>query len=74
MWTELAKDLVIKEAIVEMDYRYEETENFFYVIEYLQYVSQARHVQQPTTNNQYRKMSSDWSSFLKRYAANAKSA
>ena len=38
MWTELTKDLVIKEAIDEMGYDYEETDNFFYVIEYLRYV------------------------------------
>jgi len=50
MWTELAKDLVIKEAIIEMDYRYEETDNFFYVIEYLQYVSQIHYSWQITTN------------------------
>ena len=39
MWTEVTKDLVIKEAIEEMGYEYEETEEFFYVIEYLRYVS-----------------------------------
>ena len=39
MWTEVTKDLVIKEAIDEMGYEYEETDRFFYVIEYLQYVS-----------------------------------
>jgi len=39
MWTEITKDLVIKEAIDEMGYEYEETDDFFYVIEYLRYVS-----------------------------------
>jgi hypothetical protein len=39
MWTEVTKDLVIKEAVEEMGYEYEETEEFFYVIEYLRYVS-----------------------------------
>lgn len=39
MWTEITKDLVIKEAIDEMGYEYEETDEFFYVIEYLRYVS-----------------------------------
>ena len=39
MWTEITKDLVIKEAIEEMGYSYEETDEFFYVIEYLRYVS-----------------------------------
>ncbi|KAK4542507.1 hypothetical protein LTR36_006759 [Oleoguttula mirabilis] len=37
MWTEITKDLVIKEAIDEMGYSYEETDDFFYVIEYLKY-------------------------------------
>lgn len=39
MWTEVTKDLVIKEAVEELGYEYEETEEFFYVIEYLRYVS-----------------------------------
>ena len=39
MWTEITKDLVVKEAIEEMGYDYEETEVFFYVMVYLQYVS-----------------------------------
>ena len=39
MWTEITKDLVIKEAIEERGYEYEETDDFFYVIEYLKYVS-----------------------------------
>lgn len=39
MWTEVTKDLVIKEAIDEMGYDYEETDEHFYVIEYLKYVS-----------------------------------
>jgi hypothetical protein len=41
MWTEITKDLVIKEAIDEKGYEYEETDEFFYVIEYLRYVSLA---------------------------------
>jgi hypothetical protein len=39
MWTEITKDLVVREAIEELGYDYEETEYFFYVIQYLQYVS-----------------------------------
>jgi hypothetical protein len=39
MWTEVTKDLVIKEAIEEKGYEYEETDGFYYVMEYLQYVS-----------------------------------
>ena len=38
MWTEVTKDLVIEEAIREMGYEYEETENFYYIIAYLRYV------------------------------------
>ncbi|KAF1988704.1 hypothetical protein K402DRAFT_328148 [Aulographum hederae CBS 113979] len=37
MWTEVTKDLVIKEAIEAMGYGYEETDDFFYVMEYLRY-------------------------------------
>lgn len=39
MWTEITKDLVLKEAIDSMGYDYEETDYFFYVMEYLKYVS-----------------------------------
>ena len=38
MWTEITKDLVVKEAITGCGYDYEETELFFYVMEYLRYV------------------------------------
>lgn len=39
MWTEITKDLVIREAIEELGYEYEETDQFFYVMDYLKYVS-----------------------------------
>jgi hypothetical protein len=39
MWTEITKDLITHEAIEELGYEYEETEFFFYVMEYLRYVS-----------------------------------
>jgi hypothetical protein len=39
LWTEITKDLVVKEAIVEMGYEYEETDDFYYIIAYLRYVS-----------------------------------
>ena len=42
MWTEITKDLVIKEAIEESGYDFEETEFFFYVMSYLRYVSGIR--------------------------------
>lgn len=38
MWTEITKDLIIREAIEELGYDYEETEFFFYVFQYLKYV------------------------------------
>ncbi|KAH8661937.1 hypothetical protein BX600DRAFT_437371 [Xylariales sp. PMI_506] len=37
MWTEITKDLVVREAIEQLGYEYEETEWFFYVMEYLRY-------------------------------------
>ncbi|KAM0464781.1 hypothetical protein ACHAPV_002617 [Trichoderma viride] len=37
MWTEITKDLVIREAIEELGYEYEETDMFFYVMDYLKY-------------------------------------
>ncbi|WPH05041.1 Hypothetical protein R9X50_00794000 [Acrodontium crateriforme] len=45
MWTEITKDLVLKEAIVEMGYSFEETDQFFYVVEYLRYEDVLRLVQ-----------------------------
>lgn len=39
MWTEITKDLVSEEAIKEVGYEFEETEEFYYVMEYLRYVS-----------------------------------
>ncbi|KAI1496615.1 hypothetical protein F5X99DRAFT_62617 [Biscogniauxia marginata] len=37
MWTEITKDLVVREAIERLGYEYEETEWFFYVMQYLRY-------------------------------------
>jgi len=39
MWTEITKDLVLREAIEQMGYEYEETEFFYYIMQYLRYVS-----------------------------------
>ncbi|KAK1751178.1 hypothetical protein QBC47DRAFT_392378 [Echria macrotheca] len=39
MWTEITKDLVTVEAIHQMGYIYEETDYYFYIMEYLTYVS-----------------------------------
>ena len=41
MWTEITKDLVSREAIDYMGYHYEETADFFYIMEYMRYVSAA---------------------------------
>lgn len=64
MWTEVTKDLVIKEAIDEMGYECEETDEHFYIIEYLKYVSRSNHPQvteyQQLANNCFRKMFSAW--------------
>ena len=38
LWTEITKDLVVKEAIKEMGYEFEETEDFYYVFKFLGYV------------------------------------
>lgn len=45
MWTEVTKDLVVREAIEEVGYDYEETELFFYIMQYLRYVSKPEHIQ-----------------------------
>jgi hypothetical protein len=39
MWTEVTKDLVVRDAIEAFGYGYEETEFFYYIMEYLRYVS-----------------------------------
>jgi hypothetical protein len=39
LWTEITKDLVVKEAITEAGYEFTETDDFYYVIAYLGYVS-----------------------------------
>jgi hypothetical protein len=40
-WTEITKDLVVREAIRQSGYQFEETEYFFYILQYLRYVSLA---------------------------------
>ncbi|KIX08476.1 uncharacterized protein Z518_03132 [Rhinocladiella mackenziei CBS 650.93] len=42
LWTEITKDLVVKEAIQEIGYEYEETDDFYYIIGYLRYEDVAR--------------------------------
>ena len=41
LWTEITKDLVEEEAIRQMGYDFEETDHFYYILQYLQYVSDA---------------------------------
>lgn len=38
LWTEITKDLVLREAIERAGYEYEETEHFYYVFSFLNYV------------------------------------
>lgn len=42
LWTEITKDLVVKEAITEAGYEFTETDDFYYVIAYLGYDDVAR--------------------------------
>ncbi|EAW12726.1 uncharacterized protein ACLA_011530 [Aspergillus clavatus NRRL 1] len=37
LWTEITKDLVVREAIERAGYEFEETESFYYIFSYLQY-------------------------------------
>lgn len=39
MWTEITKDLVSREALDYFGYDYQETEYFYYILQYLRYVS-----------------------------------
>ena len=47
LWTEITRDLVVEEAIREMGYEYEETDDFYYIMQYLQYVSNTCKVGKP---------------------------
>lgn len=46
MWTEITKDLCCREALMECGYEFEETEYFFYVMQYLKYVRQLHDLQE----------------------------
>ena len=39
LWTEITKDLVTRAAIEQLGYNFQETDDFYYVMEYLDYVS-----------------------------------
>ncbi|KAK1971973.1 hypothetical protein LY78DRAFT_651243 [Colletotrichum sublineola] len=55
MWTEITKDLVIRDAIVELGYDFEETEYFFYIMQYLKYDDVLELVQVSDDIRRYRK-------------------
>lgn len=38
LWTEITKDLVVRDAVEKLGYEYEETDYFFYIFSYLHYV------------------------------------
>lgn len=38
-WTEISRDLVVKEAIQELGYEFEETESYYYIVDFLGHVS-----------------------------------
>lgn len=42
LWTEVTKDLVVKEAIKEMGYEFEETDEYYYIFKYMDYADVAR--------------------------------
>jgi len=55
MWTEITKDLVLREAIEEFGYEYEETEFFYYIMTYLKYEDVLQLVQHSDAIRQSRK-------------------
>lgn len=68
MWTEITKDLVIREAIDECGYEYEETREFYYIMDYLKYVSLLRVTINVTTDQLLRMTFFTWSTYRKRFA------
>jgi hypothetical protein len=54
LWTEITKDLVVKEAIERAGYEYEETDSFYYIFSYLRYVSLGPLVQAHTSPSKFR--------------------
>jgi hypothetical protein len=71
MWTEVTKDLVLREAIEQMGYSCEETEDFFYVMEYLKYVSSSPPIWSFSTLTVRRRMFFSSSNCPTRFAASA---
>jgi hypothetical protein len=74
MWTEVTKDLVLREAIEQMGYSCEETEDFFYVMEYLKYVRSSPPAQSSSMLIVCRRMFFSSSNCPTRFAASASSA
>lgn len=54
LWTEITKDLVVREAIERAGYEYEETDSFYYIFSYLGYVSLGPLVQAHTSSCKFR--------------------
>jgi hypothetical protein len=54
LWTEITKDLVVREAIERAGYEYEETDSFYYIFSYLGYVSLGLLVQTHTSPCKFR--------------------
>ena len=54
LWTEITKDLIVKEAIERAGYEYEETESFYSIFSYLRYVSLGLLVQAHTPRCKFR--------------------
>lgn len=76
MWTEITKDLVVRDAVERFGYEYEETDSFFYIFSYLHYV---RLFSVPVSGNcinrlmanttmYYRRMWQPWSNCLTKFA------
>jgi hypothetical protein len=73
MWTEISKDLVVKEAIQHMGYEYEDTPMFFYVMSYLRYVCLVRDRHEINEiDRDSRTMYFSWSSYLTTSADSAR--
>ncbi|EPE05269.1 glutamic acid rich protein [Ophiostoma piceae UAMH 11346] len=55
MWTEITKDLVSREAMDQLGYDYNETEYFYYILEYLRYEDVQELVQLSDRIRKYRR-------------------
>ncbi|KAF3350146.1 hypothetical protein BJF96_g7858 [Verticillium dahliae] len=60
MWTEITRDLVCREALIECGYDFEETEDFFYVMQYLKYDNVLELIQLTETIRRHRKDRARW--------------